>query len=154
MSCFLISWCGARANELEKERELARECACVRGRSVGRVVCSLGKVCLFATTDASILRKRGRELERRARSECRRYRRKVPRKYEGRSAEYIFCSNTVRSALCWFLCSLSRDCERTREWGSSKVQRCAVCSTLSNASPHILLLLLPPAAFSLDGVVF
>lgn len=34
------------------------------------------------------------------------------------------------------------------------MQRCSVCSTLCNASPHILLLLLPPAAFSLEGVVF
>lgn len=87
----------------------------MRGRSVGRVVCSLGKVCLFATTGASILREREGENWREGRAQsagdigekCR-----VSMKEQVLSFSFV---QTPCEARCVdFALSLTRDCESAR----------------------------------------
>lgn len=155
MSCFLIYWCGARANERKRKRVSERESvrACVVGRSVGLSV-PWGR-CVFSLLLMLVFWEREGENWREGPAQSAGDRRKVPRKYEQEEVLSFSFVQTPCGAHCVDFCALSHViCERAREWGSSQVQRCAVCSTLCNASPHIRLLLLPPAAFSLEGVVF
>lgn len=145
MSCFLIS-CHARS-----ERTRERECV------VGRLSVSWGRW-VFS-------------LQRSKREEKRRTfvpgdRRKVPRKYERKSAlGFSLCKHPALGSRrsCFStaprassFCPLSRDCaiERVREGeqGSSRVTRCAALCALLLFS--VLLLLFPASPLDLRGGLF
>lgn len=88
-----------------------RECACERGRSVGRVVCSLGKVCLFATTDASILRERERTGDKGPRK-VQEIREKCRVSMKEQVLSFSFVQTPCEARCVDFALSLSYGCER------------------------------------------
>lgn len=149
MSCFLISWCGARANERERKRVRERESvrACVVGRSVGlsvpwgRCVFSLLLVLVFWEREGENWR------EGRARSagdigeKCR-----VSMKEEVLSISLV---QTPCGAHCVDFCALShviaREQESEEALKRSAAQCVALCATLllTSSSSSFLLLLFP-----------
>lgn len=112
MSCFLISL-SVRERTNEKERELARESVCVRGRSRGGMSVPWGR-CVFSLLLYSCNTERGRK-GRAQSAQSAGDRRNVPRKYEQEevlSFSFVQTQCRARVVSIFVALSLSRDCER------------------------------------------